>query len=524
MTHAALLDLEVFRSLFASVAEEMGVILQRSSASPNIKERRDYSCALFSARGELFSQAAHIPVHLGSAPLSVRAAMADHRFEPGDAVLLNDPYRGGTHLPDLTLVQPVFCGRRRPLFHVATRAHHADIGGAEPGSMAPARDLVAEGLCIPPVLLRRRGETCRDVWRLLLANVRTPRERQADLRAQFAANDKGVLRLEELARQYRVARLQRAAAGLLDHGERRMRALLRSMPPGTYRFEDFLDDDGFGRRDVPLRVAIRITGEEAQLDFRGTAPQVRGSVNANAAVTLSAVLYVFQCLIGDDMPPNEGMARPLRIDLPAGCLLNPYPGAAVAAGNVETSQRLVDLLFGALAQALPDRVPAASQGTMNNLTIGSGGGPQPFSYYETTGGGAGASARGAGASGIQVHMTNTLNTPIEALEHAFPLEVVRTRLIRGSGGEGRRRGGDGIEREIELRADASVSMLSERRTRGAWGLNGGGAGLPGENWVVRRGRKQKRPGKFSEQLERGDRVGLRTPGGGGYGRSGGRAG
>jgi N-methylhydantoinase B len=514
------LELEVFRALFASIAEEMGLLLQRSAASPNIKERRDFSCALFTPKGELFSQAAHIPVHLGSAPLSVRAALAEHRFEPGDAVLLNDPYRGGTHLPDLTLVQPVFCGARRPTFLVATRAHHADIGGAQPGSMAPAADLVAEGLCIPPVLLRKGDTFQRDVLRMLYANVRTPQERQTDLLAQCAANDKGVERLGELVERYGRTRLIRAADQLLAYGERRMEALLHSLPDGRYSFDDLLDDDGLGGVDLMIALDLTIRGRRATLDFRRTDDQARGSVNANDAITRSAVLYAFQCLIEDDLPPNEGMARPLRILLRRGSLLDPRPGAAVAAGNVETSQRLVDVLFGALAGAAPGRVPAASQGTMNNLAIGSTAGSKPFSYYETTGGGAGATRELDGASGIQVHMTNTLNTPIEALEHAYPLKVTRTHIVAGSGGAGARRGGDGLVREIEVLVDARISVLSDRRRRGPYGLAGGGAGEPGKNWIVRGGRRFARPGKFSEELARGDRVGFQTPGGGGYGTPG----
>jgi N-methylhydantoinase B len=522
------LGLEVFRALFASIAEEMGGLLMRAAHSPNIKERRDFSCALFDAKGELFAQAAHIPVHLGSAPLSVRAAMAEHDFEPGDAVLLNDPYRGGTHLPDLTVVNAVFLGKR-PDFFVAVRAHHADVGGAEPGSMAPARDLFGEGLVIPPVVVERDGRFERDVVRMLLANVRTPEERLADLKAQCAASRRGVARLTELARRRGRAAVVAAGRDLLAHGERTMKALLRTLPRGTWRHEELLDDDGMGTRDIPLRVALTLGGARARVDFTGTAPQLAGSLNANPAITLSAVLYVFQCLAaedasarGEEASPNEGMARPLELVIPSGSLLDPRRGAAVAAGNVETSQRLVDLLLGALAKACPDRVPAASQGTMNNLTIGAARaatpGAPPFAYYETVGGGAGAGRGRPGASGVQVHMTNTLNTPIEALELAAPLRVTRTTLARGSGGAGRSRGGDGIEREIEVLERARVALLSERRVRGAPGAAGGSAGRPGANWIVRRGRRESMPGKFAVDLAPGDRVGLRTPGGGGHGR------
>ncbi len=552
------LELEVFRSLFASIAEEMGAVLQRSAHSPNIKERRDFSCALFDAQGELVAQAAHIPVHLGSAPLSVQAALAEHDFRPGDTVLLNDPYRGGTHLPDLTLVRALFIdqpprqarrgepqrrARRRPDFFVAVRAHHADVGGAEPGSMAPARDLYGEGLVIPPVVLEREGRFERDVLRLVLANVRTPDERLADLKAQCAAARRGERRLVELARRHGAARIEKAAAAILAHGERTMRALLRGLPRGTFRHVEILEDDGAGGRDLPIRVAVTLRGGRVIVDFAGTAPQVDGSLNANPAVTLSAVLYVFQCLAAAEgrsttevVAPNGGMARPIELRIPEGSLLNPRRGAAVAAGNVETSQRIVEALLGALAKACPDRIPAASQGTMNNLTIGgmvrsakhltigSSSSSRPFAYYETVGGGAGAGARGSGASGIQVHMTNTLNTPIEALELAYPLRVTRTTLARGSGGRGARRGGDGIEREIEVLVPARVAVLAERRLRGAPGAAGGGPGRPGENWIDRRGRRVKMAAKFVADLRPHDRVGQRTPGGGGHGRKAERSG
>ena len=513
-----MMHLEVFAALFASVAEEMGVILRRSSSSPNIKERLDFSCAAFSQRGELFAQAAHIPVHLGAAPLSVRAAMASHQFRPGDAVLLNDPYAGGTHLPDLTLVSPVFGGQSRPLFYVANRAHHADVGGSTPGSMASCADIYGEGFRIPPIAIVRKGLWQEELLSLFLANVRTPEERRADLQAQWAANLRGVARLEELAQRYRWDQLEAAAEELLQHGALRMEQLLRTLPDGQVAFADVLEDDGRGHVDLKIALTLDIAGGAATLDFSKTADQCESSFNANAAITLSAVLYVFQCLMDDqELAPNEGMARPLELKLRPGSLLAPLPGAAVAAGNVETSQRIVDVVLGALAQVCPDRIPAASQGTMNNLTVGTSHGAAPFSYYETTGGGAGAGSRGDGISGVQVHMTNTRNTPIEALELAYPLRVTRTTLARNSGGRGRYVGGDGIERELELLTDARVSVLSERRRKVPYGQSGGEAGLGGRNWVVRAGQRQERPGKFVEDLRAGDRVGMQTPGGGGWG-------
>ena len=510
---------EVFQALFCSVAEEMGVLLMRSSASPNIKERLDFSCALFTADGELFAQAAHIPVHLGSAPLSVRAAMAAHEFEPGDAVVLNDPDRGGTHLPDITLVSAVFLrGRRRPDFYVATRAHHADVGGYQPGSMASCPDVFGEGLRIPPLLLLRGGERDPALWSLVLANVRTPQERQIDLLAQCAANRRAVERLGELAERFGADSLERAAARLLDYGERRMRALLRALPDGRVRHRELLDDDGQGREDLRLEVQLEVRGERAVLDFSATEEQCAGSLNANAAITWSAVLYCFQCLLGGGASPNEGMGRPLELVLRKGTLVDPFPGAAIAGGNVETSQRLVDLVFGALAKLAPGKIPACSQGTMNNLTIGRAGHEGAFTYYETTAGGCGAGPSRAGASGLQVHMTNTRNTPIEALELAYPLRVVRTKLARGTGGRGARTGGDGVVREIELLEPARVSVLTERRRHPPSGVAGGGPGTLGRNWIVRSGRRERRPGKFTETLQAGDRVGLQSPGGGGHGR------
>jgi N-methylhydantoinase B len=372
---------------------------------------------------------------------------------------------------------------------------------------------------IPPIVLERDGRFVRDALRMVLANVRTPDERRADLLAQCAANRRGAVRVAALAGRYGVPRLARAAQAILDHGERVMRALLARLPSGTFRDEDVLDDDGMGTRDVPIRVAIRIARRRATIDFTGTAPQVDGSLNANPAITLSAVLYCFQCLAAGSLPPNEGMARPLRLVIPEGSLLRPRPGAAVAGGNVETSQRVVDVVLGALAKAAPRLVPAGSQGTMNNLTLGSSSAARPFAYYETVGGGAGAGARRPGASGIQVHMTNTLNTPIEVLEIACPLRVTRATLARGSGGRGRHRGGDGSEREIEVLVPARAALLSERRRHAPRGAAGGGDGARGENWIVRRGRREAMPAKFVVDLAAGDRIGVRTPGGGGWGRA-----
>jgi len=521
MTAIDPIRLQVFKNRFAAIAEEMGVTLGRTAYSPNIKERRDYSCALFDADGEMIAQAAHIPVHLGSMPLSVQAAIHSRPMGPGDMVMLNDPYHGGTHLPDVTLVAPVFGGGAEPLFYVANRAHHADIGGMTPGSMPLSTSLHQEGLIIPPVRLVQQGEVVPDIRALLLANVRTSAEREGDLAAQIMANRIGIQRLDELLQEVGLDLVRSYAAALNDYSERILRHCLAAISDGCYRFEDRLDDDGQGNGPLPIRLALTIAGDRAELDFSGSAPQARGGVNAVRAITLSAVLYAFRCLAADDIPTNAGCLRPLLLHTVPGTIVDARYPAAVAAGNVETSQRIVDVVLGALAQALPEAIPAASQGTMNNLTIG---GLDPrnglhFAYYETLAGGCGASARQAGASALHSHMTNTLNTPIEALEYAYPLRVVRYAVRAGSGGSGRRCGGDGLVRELELLTDADVTLLSERRREAPYGLAGGLPGACGVNTVQRAGAVEVTalPGKVSLQLHPGDRLRIDTPGGGGWG-------
>ncbi len=513
--------LEIFRHLLSAVAAEMGVTLGRTAFSPNIKERRDYSCAVFDPQGEMVAQAAHIPVHLGAMPRSVRAAL--ERFgvlEAGDMVVLNDPYAGGSHLPDITLVSPVYQGAEL-LGYVASRAHHADVGGIAPGSMPLARELHQEGLILPPVRLQQGGAINQALVEVICRNSRTPAERRGDLAAQIAAQTIGVRRLQALADRYGADTLRDYMAHLQDYSERRLRALLAEIPPGEYAFTDYLDDDGFGHHDLPIRVTLRAGGEHLIVDFSGTAPQSEGGVNAVLAVTLSATFYVLRCLLADDsVPTNAGLFRPVTVLAPEGTLVNARFPAAVAAGNVETSQRITDVLLGAFAQALPDRVPAASQGTMNNLTIG---GLDPrrgmrFAYYETIGGGIGASATHDGPSGLHSHMTNTRNTPIEALEYAYPLRVTRYHLRRGSGGAGAHRGGDGIVREIEVLAPATVTILSERRRHAPYGLAGGQPGAPGRNIHQRAdGTAHPLPAKCTFQAAPGDRITIQTPGGGGYG-------
>lgn len=514
-------QLEVFRNLLHSIAEEMGVALCRTSFSPNIKERKDYSCAVFDAEGDAVAQGDHMPVHLGSMPMSVAAALAETTMGPGDIVVLNDPFCGGTHLPDITLVQPVFVDTEvEPAFYVANRAHHSDVGGMSPGSMPLASSIFQEGLRIPPVHLVRGGELVPDSMRLILANVRTPVEREGDLTAQIAANRIGERRLLEIVARYSLPVVWEAMADLQDYAERLTREAIGQMPDGTYHFEDAMDDDGMGTGPLPIRVAIEIRGDEACVDFAGTAPQVLGSINAVRAVTMSAVFYCFRVIVSWPIPSNHGTLRPITVRVPAGSLLDAQLPAAVAAGNVETSQRIVDTLLGAMAAALPNVIPAASSGTMNNLTIG-GIDPRSgarYAYYETTAGGMGARPGSDGLDATHTHMTNSLNTPVEALEHSYPFLVRRYEVRRGSGGRGRYRGGDGIRRDIELLGDARITILADRRVTHPYGLDGGAHGKTGRTVLLVDGEERELPGKCSIDVAAGSVISLRTPGGGGHGK------
>ena len=526
------IELEIFKNIFHSIAEEMGAALRRTAFSPNIKERRDYSCAVFDAAGEVIAMGDHMPVHLGSMPMSVRVAVERLELGRGDVAMLNDPFAGGTHLPDITLVAPVFVApvsrasrKAGPDFYVASRAHHADVGGTYAGSMGLCRDIYQEGIRIPPVRLVRSGEMDRDILSLLLHNVRTPAERKGDLGAQIAACHTGATRLREICERYSLEVVRRAARELLDYSEEIMRAFITKVPTGAYRAEDFLDDDGVS--DTPVRIAVAITfankrGKSVTVDFTGSAPQVQGSVNAVEAITWSACFYVFRCLLAEDVPATAGLMRPIEVIAPEGTVVNSRPPAPVAGGNVETSQRIVDVLLRALAQAIPDRIPAAASGTMNNLTLG-GMDPrtgEPFAYYETIAGGMGARPDRDGVSGVHVHMTNSLNTPAEALEYAYPFRITRYSLRPESGGKGKHRGGDGIVREIEVLTDADVAILSDRRKRGPWGLAGGGEGAPGKTEIVRLdGTIETLRSKDSTRLKKGERVRVSSPGGGGFGAS-----
>ena len=525
--------LEIYRALYTSVAEEMGIALRRTAFSPNIKERRDYSCAVFDSAGHVIAQGDHMPVHLGSMPMAVAAALRDVKVQPGDVVALNDPFAGGTHLPDVTLIMGVWervsgdghkvpdkKKARHPLFFVANRAHHADIGGATPGSMGLASDIYGEGLRIPPIRLVRHGELDEDVMRLVLANVRGHDERRGDFQAQIGSLKTGAKRLLEIVDRRGGREAAEYAAHLIAYSARLMRHAIDAIPDGSYVAEDLLDDDGITDEPVPIRVRLTIKAARARVDFSGSAPQVAGAINAVEAITVSAVSYVFRCLIGGDVPASAGLMEPIEVIAPAGTVVNAVHPASVAGGNVETSQRIVDVLFKALSQALPDRIPAASQGTMNNLTIGGidTRNGNEFSYYETVAGGMGARPTLDGMSAVHTHMTNSLNTPAEALEYAYPLRVREYRIRKSSGGRGQYDGGDGIVREIETIVPAHMSLLSDRRKHAPYGLRAGADGTVGQASIISSGKSRKLKSKGSWELRAGDRVRIETPGGGGFGK------
>ncbi len=509
---APLLDpagLQVLMSRLSGVADEMGAVLRRAAFSPNIKERADCSAALFTAGGELLVQAEHIPVHLGSMPASVTAAMNSVRtmgreLRPSDQILLNDPFAGGTHINDLTLVTPCFVDGH-VVGWVANRAHHADVGGMVAGSIPPdAHEIYQEGLRIPPLLLTE------EVRALLIANSRTPEERDGDLAAQVGANAIGAARLAQIV-----------AAGapieqVCDYGERRMRAALSELPDGEWSFSDVLEPAPGSDGPPRITVTLNVAGDSVCFDFTGTDPQQPGNVNAVEAVTVSAAAFAVRSATDPTIPANGGALRPVRVVAPSGSLVAARPPAAVGAGNVEVSQRVADVCLGALARAVPGRVGAAGQGTMNNLMAGGGG----WVYYETVAGGQGGRPGRAGMSGVHTSMTNTLNTPVEALERAYPLRVLRYRLRRGSGGTGSWPGGDGIERDLEALERMTVSLVTERRSSRPWGLEGGGPGAPGENWLLPGGDERAAralPARATVVLEPGDVLRVLTPGGGGFG-------
>lgn len=511
------LELTVFSQGVAMLAEEMGSILERGAISPNIRERRDASCALFDAHGRMVAQAAHIPVHLGAMPESVAAVRARSPV-PGDLFLLNDPAHGGSHLPDLTLVEVIADPSDAATIggFAAVRAHHADVGGMSPGSMPfGATELVQEGLIVPPVRLERAGVPQEDVWALVLANVRTPAERLGDLRAQRAACAAGRDGWQTLARRMGRERLASATDALLDYTERRVRARLTALEGASGRASDVLEGDGVDDRQIPIMVHVRVAAATLHVDLTGTSRAVRGNVNAPPAVARAASVFVLRVLCDDDVPVNDGVARAIALDIPADCVANAKWPSAVAAGNVELSQRLTDVCFAALAEAAADAgvvdlpIPASGQGTMNNVTLGAPG----WSFYETLGGGQGASARGPGPSAVHVGMSNTRNTPVESLERAYPLRVVQYAIRRNSGGNGQHRGGDGVTRSYRALGDCSATLLSERRVVAPPGANGGGVGARGRNSL----NGDALPAKCRVPMRAGDVLTIETPGGGGYG-------
>ena len=513
------ISLEVFKNLFASVAEEMGVTLQRASFSPNIKERLDFSCAVFDSQARMIAQAAHIPVHLGSMPASVEAAVqAFESFQEGDVVVLNDPYRGGTHLPDITMVSPVFALGELAYF-VASRAHHADVGGMAPGSLPLSTELYQEGIIIPPIKLMYSGWMSEGALALITANSRAPEERLGDLEAQLAAHREGNYRLRELVIRHGLATVTEHAAALLDYSQRMTEAVIADIPDGTYHFADGLEGDGQREFDIPIQATITVKGAAMTVDFTGSAPQVAGNLNAVEAIVRSATWYCVRLLAQDDVPVNHGCFQPVQVITPPHSLLNPDFPAAVAVGNTETGQRITDVVLGALAQALPGRIPAASQGTMNNFTFGGSGQGRQFVYYETIAGGHGAGSDSDGLSGRHSHMTNTRNTPVEALEYALPVRVTEYALRDASGGAGQHHGGDGLRRTYEFLAPATITLNSERRITAPYGLNEGKPGAKGVNTLTQNGKTAQVGGKYTTQVTAGDVISIETPGGGGWGKA-----
>ncbi|MHA1617399.1 MAG: hydantoinase B/oxoprolinase family protein [Candidatus Njordarchaeales archaeon] len=506
---------EVIRHFLEYTAEEMGIVLRNSAYSPNIKERMDHSCAVFDNTGRMIAQAEHIPVHLGAMPLAVKSVLRNFQDKlfPGDMIIFNDPYEGGTHLPDVTLIAPIFY-RDHLIGFVANRAHYSDIGGKTPGSMpGDSREIFEEGLIIPPVKLVKKGKIDKEVLRIILANTRTPQIRKGDIYAQIAANLRGAERVTKILGKYGLETFQMAVNEILNYSERRMRNEIRKLPDGKYTGEDFLDDDGIEDKPVRIFVTIRIHGDSIEFDFTGTDPQVKGSINAPLAVTLSCSYYVLRAVTDPTIPANEGAYRPLEVIAPEGTVVNAKPPAAVAGGNVETSQRIVDALLKAFSKIIPEKIPAAAQGTMNNISIG-GIDPRtnkPFTFYETIGGGFGGRYGADGVDGVHSHMTNTMNTPVEEIEKRYPIIILKYSLRPDSGGEGQWRGGLGIERVYKILAPATLSLLGERHKFAPWGLLGGKPGKTGEYLLIRERKTIKLRSKQSISLKPGDIIVIRTP-------------
>jgi len=515
------INLEIFNNLFSTICEEMGVVLCRSSFSTNIKERKDFSCALFDHSGEMVAQAEHLPVHLASMSMSVEWAIKTVEMSEGDAVILNDPFQGGTHLPDITIVTPFFYGgNKKPVFYVANRAHHSDVGGMSPGSMCNATDIYQEGIRIPPVKIALGNVINREIMSIIISNVRTPEEREWDITAQISANTIGKQRLGELCEKYGKGEVVKYSSELQGYSARIMKSIIKKIPDGEYSFSDYLDDDGMVDKPVRIKVCVSVKGSSVSVDFSGSSRQVDGCVNAVYAVTVSCVFYVFRCLVENDIPSNAGCMRPISITAPEGSVVNAKVPGAVSGGNVETSQRIVDVVFGALSKAIPNKIPAASSGTMNNIAIGGYDKLKEshFTYYETIGGGMGARPNLEGISAIHTHMTNTLNTPVESLEHNYPFRISQYKIRPRSGGMGKHKGGDGIIRDYEFFQPATVSILSDRRKHAPYGLRGGKKGQVGQNTLISKGRRHRLPSKTTINVSSGDIVSIHTPGGGGYGR------
>jgi len=513
-------ELEIFKNLFQSIADEMGAALKRTSFSPNIKERRDFSCALFDRDGKMVIQGKHLPVHLGSMPGSVSKILETLEFSEGDVAILNDPYKGGTHLPDITIVSPVFMkGNDRPVFYTANRAHHSDVGGISPGSMPLSKEIFQEGLIIPPIKLIEKGKLNKSVMDLILSNVRTPDEREGDLQAQLIANKVGEKRILEIIESYGIEKVYRYVNEFYDYSERIMRSVIQEIPDGKYEAVDYMDDDGFSKKRVKIKIALHVKDSDALIDFKGTDKQTEGSINCVFSVALSAVYYVFRAIVEYPIPSNHGYMVPIKVKAAEGTVVNAKHPSPVVGGNVETSQRITDVMIKALSKAISGRIPAASSGTMNNISIGgidqSG---RIFAYYETIGGGSGALKGFNGTSGVQTHMTNTLNTPVEVIENVLPIKILEYSLRKNSGGEGKYRGGNGIIRKLKFLSDATVSMLSDRRKICPYGLKGGNPGKCGENILISRGREKKLNSKFIMNVKKNDSLVIKTPGGGGWGK------
>ena len=510
------IELEIFNNLFSAIADEMGIVLRHSAFSPNIRERCDFSCAIFDEKGELVAQASHIPVHLGAMPETMKSILPLFEWKPGDVIITNDPFCGGTHLPDITLIKPIFF-KNDLAFFLTVRAHHADVGGKYAGSMAVATHIEEEGILIRPTYLIKEGKIQKDFIENLLVKLRNPQEREGDFNAQIASLLRGEVRLNEMYKKYGLPKLKEIIDELKNYSQRAMEKILEEAPSGNYSFIDYLDDDGLEEENIPIEVEIRFKEKKAIVDFSKSASQVKGCVNAPKAVTYSAVYYVFLSLLNTlgEYPINQGCFRPIEIITKPGTIVSATYPSAVAAGNVETSQRIVDTLLGALSQAFPDLIPSASCGTMNNIAIGN----EKFAYYETIGGGMGGRPGKEGLSGVHTHMTNTLNTPVEALEHDYPIRIERYAIRENSGGKGKYRGGNGLIREYTFLEACSVTILSERRKTSPYGLFGGEPGKRGENLLIKGKNKIFLPGKINLQVKKGDRIIIMTPGGGGWGKT-----